>query len=248
MSASNKNYNLLLNLLIDLKSNHEAVGVKLEFESEYTTKADNELLKKLADEANVDLVIKIGGCGCVNDIICAKKLNPRALVAPMIESKYALEKFYLTANDLINCDLYFNLETIAGFENFNEILSSKFIDKFRGIVFGRSDFCASMGQENLKNTHKFLNVISEKIKNTHLELIVGGNITQDSIDFLKQANCEKFETRKIIFNRNALEKNIQQGLNLALKFEVLWLKSKENIIKTDEKRIADIEKRLYLPK
>lgn len=236
-----------------LKADYGACGIKIEFENEFLTNDECNFLKKVATKAGLDLVVKIGGCGSMQDMISAKTLLPHAIVAPMIESRYALEKFYKTANVLMMhniCDLYFNIETVVGFQNLDEILKSSMIEKFKGVVFGRSDFCESFGQQSRQidpeETIEYVNTLSRKIDNKGLELIVGGNVTQNSVSYLRVSGCKKFETRKIIFDRSSLEKNITAGLNLALEFEIQFLKSKEVKTEVDKYRIAEVTRRQFV--
>ena len=51
---------------------------------------------KHSQEENLN--IKIGGCEAINDIIFCKSLRPKSIVAPMVESQYALRKFVETVN------------------------------------------------------------------------------------------------------------------------------------------------------
>ena len=86
----------------------------------------------------------------------------------------------------------------------------------------------------------------------NLKFAMGGNVTKNSIEFIKALYGEnlihKYETRKVVFEASFIEKNPEEGLELALKFELLWLKSKKRfyskIKEEDEHRIADLEKRL----
>ena len=83
-------------LLENLKENFHAIGLKAEFESEGSTYEEVLALKKLGDKNNLPIVLKIGGCGALRDIQEAKKIGVSSIVAPMIESKYALNKFVET--------------------------------------------------------------------------------------------------------------------------------------------------------
>ena len=119
-------YNVFLDILLKLKFNFYALGLKIELENDYSTQKDNDFLHELAVDSKLDLGLKIGGCGSVCDLYLAQKIRPQIIIAPMIESIYALEKFYETASDL--CDLstvklFFNLETIQGYQNLKSIFN-----------------------------------------------------------------------------------------------------------------------------
>ncbi len=224
-------------LLNKLKCEYGLVGAKLELESEEVTLIDALRFGALLDEAGLDFTVKIGGCGCVNDIVFAHRLGAKTLISPMVESRYALEKFYHIANKIGNFRLNFNLETIVGFENLDDILKSEYIKNFDALIFGRTDFCASLNNCPYDKINRFMETVKEKIKKTNLELIIGGGICADSTDFLKNFNGVKFETRKLLFAPDKSKKEIEKGLELALEFEILWLESKTCKNTLDEKRI-----------
>ena len=83
-----------------------------------------------------------------------------------------------------------------------------------------------------------------------MELVVGGGVSVDALEFLKKVRnsfLSRFETRKIIFSADALDKNLDKGMLEAVKFELLWLKNKKNyygsIYNEDDKRIEMLQKR-----
>ena len=61
-----------------------------------------------------------------------------------------MEKFVNTAksifppSDFSRKKLYINLETVTGVQNFDEIASSPLFEALSGVVFGRSDYAASI--------------------------------------------------------------------------------------------------------
>ena len=243
----------IVNNLIDLKENHNICAVKAEFEAEGTRFEEALRLKDITSRAGIDLTIKIGGCEAIKDLYELRDIGVSSIVAPMVETPYAMKKFIKAIDTVFSLEekqdlnFYINVETITGFNNFNDMTSSEEFSKLSGIVLGRSDMTASMGLEKQEvNSSTILNiaqVLSNRIQSTNKELIIGGGITHDSISFLnKIPYLSKFETRKIIFNSDALKGNsIKNSLNKAFDFEIMWLKNKrENygiVLKEDEIRL-----------
>ena len=92
---------------------------------------------------------------------------------------------------------------------------------------------------------------AQEAKKNELNLVVGGAVSIDALDILKQVkktHLNRFETRKIIFSSEALEiKNLEKGMLEAINFELLWLRNKKNyygtIFKEDDKRIKMLSDR-----
>ena len=85
--------NDMIDVLTDLKNNHHVIGLKLSFEDEGALKSEALRFKNIADECGVQISVKIGGCEAKKDMHDARVLGVRRIVAPMIESAYALKKF-----------------------------------------------------------------------------------------------------------------------------------------------------------
>ncbi len=232
-----------MNLSENLKQNFHAVGLKAEFESEGSTYEEVLALKKLGDKNNLPIVLKIGGCGALRDIEEAKKIGVSSIVAPMIESKYALNKFIETVRKVYSEDekinLYINIETITGFKAIDEIINDKDFNYIKGIVFGRNDLAESMGIGNVEDSRIFeiAEEISKKIKDK--EFVIGGKITEKSLPFIKKLPITRFETRKVILDKDADIESIHK----AIEFEILWIKNKNIKSIEDYKRLENLEKR-----
>ena len=254
----------MFDMLINLRDNFAVKGIKAEFEAEGTRIDELLRLVDLVKKANLKLGIKIGGCEAIKDLMEVKQIGTDYVIAPMIETEYALKKFIDSKNKIFDeyekntCDFLINIETIQGFKNLEKILevsNSYKNNGLKGIVFGRVDFSLSYGlsREDIDSLDvtKYVIEVAKACKNNNLELVVGGGISLDSINVLKEIkkiHLTRFETRKVIFSKDSLEiKNLDQGLIQAVHFELLWLENKKayygSIFREDDKRIEMLSKR-----
>lgn len=246
----------MISLLEDLKENHNILSVKTEFEAEGASVEEIQYLKQFISGLDLSLTIKIGGCEAINDLINAKKIGAKSIIAPMIESSFALKKFVMAINNVYsveeknNTDFYINIESVTGFKNIDEIINLEEFKEISGIVFGRSDMVLSLNYPkdyvDSEEIFEYANNIASKLVDK--KFIVGGNITKKSLQFLiKLKNLSMFETRKIVFGVDSNLDNMEEGIIKALKFELLWLKNKQytNLNFSNEllKRIEALELR-----
>lgn len=253
----------MLELLKRGKQEFGVVAVKAEFEAEGTRVDELLRLLEVARRADVKVGLKIGGCEAIRDLIECRQFGVDYIIAPMVETPYALSKYTAAASKVFSAEeredmsFLFNVETRATFDHIDELGDVAARDRV-GMVFGRVDFAGSLGQDrkfvNSSELFTFVQRTAAIARDRGLELVVGGGVSPESIDFLRQVKAiklDRFETRKVIFDSSALDSGaIEQGLALAIDFELLWLKNKRDyyasISAEDEKRIGMMEARQQL--
>lgn len=258
MNATEKK---LSELVRRIKERGHLKSIKAEFEAEGTR--NDELLRLLdvTRTCNVPLTLKIGGCEAVKDLYEARQFGATYIVAPMIESDYALIKFVDTINkvypadELKEVDFLFNVETIQAYNFFDVILGVALSSPvIAGVVFGRTDFSGSLGIKGDVQNEKVtaaIEAIAQRLKDTRLDLVVGGAISIASVPELNRIAAQKltrFETRKVVFDASRLgDESLQDSLLDAVHFEILWLINKSEyygvLHQEDKARIAQLEDR-----
>jgi hypothetical protein len=251
----------MVEVLKELKKNYNVVGVKAEFEAEGTRTEEMMRLKEICLASDVSVTLKIGGCEAIRDMFDARTVGVDYLVAPMVESAFALRK-YLKAIDIAfpadeqkEVEFLINIETLQAANKIDEMLAIPEIEKLDGIVIGRVDLVGSMGLDrksvNSDEVYGITSGVLQKAKKKGMSCIVGGAIAVDSLPFLRKMPkgiVDRYETRKICFTcPGALGKKADEGISRAVEFELLWLQNKRAYYKTiseeDNKRIMMLEER-----
>jgi 2-keto-3-deoxy-L-rhamnonate aldolase RhmA len=249
----------MLAILEEGKAKAGFVAVKAEFEAEGTRVDELLRLLEIARRAGVQIGLKIGGCEAIRDLIECRQFGVDYVIAPMVETPYALRKFIAARDKVFPADeradigFLFNVETISTYREL-EAMGKIAGEQNVGMVFGRVDFAGSLGHDrkfvNSNEMVEYVEAVARTAAAQGVDLVVGGAVSAESIPILKrirETRLDRFETRKVIFDAAVLEGNIELGLELAIEFETLWLKNKRDYYLTigaeDRARIEMMEAR-----
>ena len=220
-----KLYQNLKNFKID-----SLVGIKQSFEDEGALLEDIKTIRKLTKLNNLKLNVKIGGCEAKSDIHECRYMEVDGIVAPMVETEFALQKFIESVSHISGIKFYVNIESKTAYENIDKILDSPSAKMLSGIVVGRSDFVKSYGHDKSFVNSDFIfektYEIMKKAKSYELETLMGGNLSPKSVEFISKLKNENLidyiETRNVIIKVGDISE-IENDIQSAIEFETIWL-------------------------
>lgn len=254
----NRDEQKMLDSLRELKEKYGCVGIKAEFEAEGARMDELISLRELILRVDLKFITKIGGCEAVHDLQQCKILGATGIMAPMIETPFAMSKFVGAAqrvygDEVDTVEWIINAETITCYSNYEGII--KVGDGFlNAVTVGRSDLSASMGigRQDIESQPVFdvTKDLLQMSRNAGYITNFGGNIGIESIPFIKGLSdlADRFETRKVVVAMEKDENKLLKAICKAIDFELLWLLNKKSyyarLSKEDELRIARMKTQL----
>lgn len=248
--------------LLESMRDYGVLGVKAEFEAEGTRITELMRLKDVASRAGVIIAVKIGGPEDVWGILQARQIGVSEIVAPMVESAYALEKFLEAFNKNIPDEEQVetlpavNVETAQTYSNIDVLIEVGKKLGLHGMTVGRVDMIGSMGLKrdsiNSPKVFKMTEAICRKAKAAGFRTVMGGGIEKDSFDFIRKLTeaglLDRFETRKIIFDAKVALGDYENAVREAHYFDKIWLLNKQAhyaaIAGEDTAMFAKLDKRI----
>ncbi|MBI5554904.1 MAG: citrate lyase beta subunit, partial [Elusimicrobia bacterium] len=216
----------MMDILKELKDKYGAVSVRAEFEAEGTKLEELLRLKEISMKAGVGLVLKIGGCESVRDMLEARVVGVDSLVAPMVETAYSLRKYLeavkkvFPAEELKDIEIITNIETKTACNNLEAMMAIPEIDILQGIDIERVDLSFSLGKDEKSiNDDDVNDYVSRSIKTAKKQKLlcsIGGGVSAHSIPFFRSlptGTLDRYETRKVCFNTaQALKQDPEKGI------------------------------------
>ena len=228
--------NEMVQILKGLKQTHGITAIKASFETEDIQLFELLRIVELAAAADVGIVVKLGGSEALTDIRLARMLGATAVLGPMIESKFALEKYLELCERTFAADAdvkyLINIETDVGCRRIEDIISAYNVARLDTVVLGRSDLKNSINADDV-NAPEILALTRElftKLKQQSIRCLVGGGITGQTVPFLEELNglVDGFETLKVVFgDYSKARHDLAAGIQLALEYELRWYRLKQ---------------------
>lgn len=229
-------------LLKDLIEHSGVLGIKTSFEDEGASFNEVLRLKELCNQAGTKLLLKISGAEAKRDLSDSIIIGVKGIVAPMIESPFALDKYIESAKKILgselmsNIQLGVNIETINAYKNFDEIVKSDGFEELYHITLGRVDFVKSLNKDrsfcNSDDMYEIAETLFSKAREKSKKVYMGGAISIDSKEFLtklfKKGLLDKFETRYVIYDPAIALRDLEKSLKDGQKLELGILKNRMN--------------------
>jgi hypothetical protein len=237
-------------------------GIKISFEDEGALLNEVSTIRYVTSISQLELSIKIGGCEAKRDIVDCINTGCDSIVAPMVESDFALKKYIKSLEQYkYNNKKGFNLETINAYKNIDNLIP--ILNKIDFVTIGRVDFTNSMNKDrSFVDTDEMYEIVEKIFKSVKLfdpkiKCYLGGAISVYSKKFIKKLFdlklIDNFETRYVIFDTHKIDfNNFDDLIFLANRFELEWLKYLYNryinFANKDIERIKMIEERININK
>jgi hypothetical protein len=216
------------------------VSLKGEFEAEGLSRDVLASESLYAARKGLDYLVKIGGCEAKGDVNFLVQLGVTSVVAPMIETPFAMEKYMEILPEGHFEHVGVTIETITAVTNIAEIL--KVGNKLTEVTIGRTDLTASYRGEGVDSSETMAMVksVATLAKDHGFKVTMGGSINKITQQLLIENNeiynlLDYVETRKVVMPVVSFIQ--KEALTNALKLEAFLLERRAVTCETELKSL-----------
>jgi citrate lyase beta subunit len=177
--------------------------LKGEFEAEGLTRDTLAGEVAFAARHGVGYLVKIGGCEAKADIRFLQQIGVRDVVAPMIESGFAMSKYMAMLPDGAFDHVGVTVETRHAVERIEDLLDAG--TKLTEVTIGRTDLTASFGGNGVENeeTMGMVKTVARAAAKRGLPTTMGGSVSAATRAMLREDGelrelITAVETRKCV--------------------------------------------------
>lgn len=219
-------------------------SLKGEFEAEGLTRSDVAAEALFAARQGLNYLVKISSAEAKSDVFYLADLGITALVCPMVETAFAMEKYMEMLPRGAFEHVGVTIETITAVENIDAILAVG--ESLTEVTIGRTDLTASYKGAGVESdrTIEMVMTVARAAKAKALKVTMGGSVSKHTRELL-QSNTELrgllnyVETRKAVLPVESFLD--ESALTHALKLEELLLKRRG---RESERTLPEVTARL----
>ncbi|HZV19792.1 MAG TPA: hypothetical protein VFF84_13965 [Sphingobium sp.] len=162
------------------------VSLKGEFEAEGLSRDRIAAESVFAARNGLPYLVKIGGCEAKADMRFLMSIGVRSIVAPMIESAFAMRKYMAMLPDGAFDHIGVTIETIDAVRRIDAILDAG--EKLGEVTIGRTDLTASYGGTGVDSpeTVDMVKTVARAAQKRGLKVTMGGAVNSGTKTLLER--------------------------------------------------------------
>ena len=229
------------------------LSLKGEFEAEGLSREEVAAEALFAARRGLSYLVKIGGCEARSDVAYLVRLGVGAVVAPMIESAFAMTKYMGIVADCGFGEVGVTIETETAVARIDAILDAGMA--LTHVTIGRSDLTASCGggggDVNGAATTAMVKAVAAAARDRGLTVTMGGSINAatrtllaNDLDLAAALAC--VETRKVVMPVAAFARPgvLEAAIDLEVELLAMHGGPLRKRLDTGDARLAQIRARL----
>lgn len=217
---------LLRERLLEMREQYGATSLKVSTEDAGMSYDEIRTVHRLFHDI-LPLQAKIGGPEARQDMRAVVDIGCRAVVGPMIESGYSLQKFIESLKQEMGEKQYtfigkqINIETETACRNLDRIFARPEIAELSQITVGRTDLCRSLGRD--PNHHEVMRRVAEIVtaaRERNIPVSIGGRITpKDAVRLMEVCAPTRLNTRDVGLDPGLCQ-DLEDAVRRILDFEI----------------------------